>query len=272
MGSGYIGEHSYPVTVGDGEHVHQLLQELLERSDDTATTSAWIRTATYASRTGCRGSRPGSWQGIEGQFGLYPDRIIQASAFSDTLILSSAFWVSSAETIALQNEGTQKEKKGKPRPHHDLLPLAQLLQGAPRVETRSLWNSEASLLVRWGLYRSGNRQGFLGFAPRRPPREPATWSSCSRNTWAWASTRSPEAAAGLPALRRLRPGPRAKFSKPRRTRGLNIREARSVDVARIIGDWGRALRGRSAGFGNIDYQRECLDQADRLFEEDPPKE
>ena len=44
-----------------------------------------------------------------------------------------------------------------------------------------------------------------------------------------------------------------------------MREATSVEIARIIGDWGR-LEGRTLGMENLEYQRECLDQADRLFE------
>ena len=51
---------------------------------------------------------------------------------------------------------------------------------------------------------------------------------------------------------------------PRDT-AFEIREATPTEVARIVGDWGR-LEATAVGMQNLDYQRECLDQADRLFE------
>jgi hypothetical protein len=47
-------------------------------------------------------------------------------------------------------------------------------------------------------------------------------------------------------------------------RPLHVREASSVEIARIIGEWGR-LEGRKIGMENLEYQQECMEQSERLF-------
>jgi tetratricopeptide (TPR) repeat protein len=37
-----------------------------------------------------------------------------------------------------------------------------------------------------------------------------------------------------------------------------------MEIARIVGDWGR-LEGRTIGMENLEYQQECMEQAERLF-------
>jgi hypothetical protein len=258
VGSGYV-EHTYPVTVGDGDTYIDCgnYWSVQTYSDDFCVDpDSDIRLQN-------RVPKLPAWfeAGMEGRFGLYPNRIIQSSAFSDTVILPSAFWVSSAETIAIQNEAAKKPRKGQPLPFHEFLPLGELLHGGPPGNKRNLWDSEASLLVRWGLYRSGNRQGFLDFV-RHAAREPATEALFQGYLGVSYGEAQKRLLEYLPTA--VSDPIRVPISAPPH-RELNIREARSVDVARIIGDWGR-LEGRSVGMGNIDYQRECLDQADRLFE------
>jgi hypothetical protein len=146
----------------------------------------------------------------------------------------------------------------KPR---NTVPLEQVFRGTAPAQEADLANAEAALLVRWGLYGSGRRKAFLGFVDRAS-REPVTedlFREFLGLGYAEAQHRLDEyllTAVGEPVTVPL-------GSPPGRPPAL--REASSVEVARIIGDWGR-LEGRALGMENMEYQRECLDQADRLFE------
>jgi hypothetical protein len=258
VGSGMMVQHSYPTTVGDGDtyiNCGNYWSVLTDSDNFSVDPDSDIRLQNRVP------SLPGWFvAGMDGQFGLYANRIIRSSAFSCAVVLGSATWVSIDETLAVRNEAKEKRKDGKPYRPREFLPLGELLRGGPAAR-RELWNSEASLLVRWGLYGSGNRQAFLDFVSRSS-REPAT-EAMFRETlgmgYAEAGQRLCDylpAAVGEPIVVPLADPP---------GRPPAIRAATTTEVARIIGDWGR-LEGRSLGLGNLDYGQECLEQADKLFE------
>jgi tetratricopeptide (TPR) repeat protein len=252
-------QHSYPVTVGDGDtyiNCGNYWSVQTDSANFSVDPDSDIRLQHRVPRL------PGWFEkGMEGQFGLYPDRIIQSSAFSDAVVLTSATWVSTQETLAVLNEAKERKKDGKEFHPREFLPLADLFTGAIPPGKQELWNSEASLFVRWGLFAGPSRQAFLDYADR-VSREPAT-EALFREHFGFGYDRAqalleaylPVAAAGPISV----PLAAASRQEPR------IREATSVEVARIIGDWGR-LEGRNLGMANLDYQRECLDQAEKLFE------
>jgi tetratricopeptide (TPR) repeat protein len=257
-GSGDI-QHSYPVTVGDGDtyiNCGNYWSVQTDSSNFSVDTDSDIRLQHRVPRL------PGWFEtGMEGQFGLYPDRIIQSSAFSDAVVLTAATWVSTQETLSVLNEAKERRKDGKEFRPREFLPMADLFRGVVPPGKSELWNSEASLFVRWGLFASPSRQAFLDYVDRAS-REPAT-EGLFREHFGFGYDQAqalleaylPYAAAApisVPLAGVHPPEPR-------------IREATTVEVARIVGDWGR-LEGRNLGMANLDYQRECLDQADRLFE------
>jgi tetratricopeptide (TPR) repeat protein len=258
VGTGAI-QRSFPVTVGDGDtFINCGNYWAVQASVDNFSVDP-----DSEIRLEERVPRLPSWfvSGIEGQFGLYPDRIIQSSPFSSTVVLPSATWISSLKTLAVLKEAREKHKNDRNRRPRAMLPLGEIFSGHVRADSQDLWNSEAALLVRWGLYGSGNRQGFLDFVDRAT-RVPATEELFQKYLgfgYGEAQRRLSDyllKAVGEP------------ISVPivvRPEKRLEVREASSVEVARIIGDWGR-LEARTLGFADSDYQRECLDQADRLFE------
>jgi tetratricopeptide (TPR) repeat protein len=199
--------------------------------------------------------------GLEGPRGLYAHRFTQATPQGDFLVLPNALWTTTAETIAIQNEAREKHKDGyKPRVR-TLLPLGDLFAGGAPPDRRDLWNAEAALFVRWGLYGSGERQAFLNLVGEAT-REPVTEAVFRRNLglgYAEAQQRLGDYLAEA-ASEPIRVPIAAASNEP-----LEVRDATSTEVARIVGDWGR-LEGRSEGGLQFDYQRECLEQADRLFE------
>jgi tetratricopeptide (TPR) repeat protein len=258
VGTGTV-MRSYPVTVGDGDtyiNCGNYWSVQIDSGSFSVDPDSDVRLQN-------RVPRLPAWfeAGMEGQFGLYPSQIIRSSAFSDEVVLASATWVSTVETLAIMNEAKEKEKEGKVRHPREMLPLGELFRGRVPAGKTALWNSEASLFVRWGLYAGGNRQAFLDFADAAS-REPVTEELFRRHFgYGYA-----EAQARLDAY--LPKAVSEPISVPIAVppeKPLRVREATSVEVARIIGDWGR-LEGRSIGIANMDYQRECLDQADRLFE------
>jgi tetratricopeptide (TPR) repeat protein len=267
VGSGTI-EHSYPVTVGDGDTYincgnYWSVQATIENFSVDPDSDLRIRN---------RVPRLPSWfvTGMEGPFGLYPNRIIQSSAFSDVAVLPSATWISTSETLAILSEPKDRHRDGKDNRLRKMLTLAELFAGTT-PDKKGIWDSEVSLFVRWGLYASGKRQAFLDLVDRAS-REPATEAMFQETmgmSYAEAQLRLGDY---LPTA----------VSQPIRVpinlahgKSLDIREASATEVARIIGDWGR-MEGQSLGagtfdggmhgMGNFEYQRDCLDQADRLFQ------
>jgi tetratricopeptide (TPR) repeat protein len=266
VGMGSI-QHSHPVTVGDGDTFincgnYWNVQASIDNFSVDPDSDMRIRNRVPEFPT---------WflEGMEGQYGLYPNRIIQSAMFTCTLVLPSATWISYSETEAVQNEAKERHKDGKAH-RWEMLPLADVFSGSVAADKRDLGNSEGALFVRWGLYGSGNRRGFLDFVDRAS-REPVTeqlFRRCLGIGYDEALMRLndylPKAVSGPISV---------PIAVPEKT--PDLREASSVEVARIIGDWGR-LEGRSLGtasfdngslaMGNFQYQRDCLDQADRLFE------
>ncbi len=258
VGSGDI-QHSYPVTVGDGDtyiNCGNYWSVQADSANFSVDPDSDIRLQHRVPRL------PGWFEtGMEGQFGLYPDRIIQSSAFSDAVVLTSATWVSTEETLAVLNWARDKKNEGKEFRPREFLPLADLFSGTFPPGKRELWNSEASLFVRWGLFAEGNRQAFLDYADRAS-REPETEELFRREFGFGYDRAQAQLEAYLP---RAVEGPISVPLADTRPPDPRIREATSVEVARIVGDWGR-LEGRNLGIVNLDYKRECLDQAERLFE------
>jgi hypothetical protein len=199
--------------------------------------------------------------GVEGQRGLYSHRALRSSLQGDSLVLPNAVWTTASETMAIQDEARKRRKDGGQPRARTLLPLGELFGADVGPDHRDLWGAEASLFVRWGLFRSGNRQGFLDFV-RRAAREPvseALLRDCLGRGYPDVERQLggylPDAASDAITLPIEAPS-----AEP-----LYIRDATLTEVARIVGDWGR-LEGKAAGTLQFEYQRECLDQADRLFE------
>jgi hypothetical protein len=252
-------QHSYPVTVGDGDTYINCGNYWSVQTDSdnfSVDPDSDIRLQHRVPRL------PGWFEaGMEGPFGLYRDRIIRTSAFSDSVILPSATWVSLQDTLAVEDWSKEKHKDGKEFRPREFLPLSDLFNGIIPNDKGQLWNSEAALFVRWGLFAAPSRQAFLDYVDAAS-REPETEELFRRHFgfgYAEAEDRLeaylPTAAGGPVSVPMAAPS----GQEPA------IREATSVEVARIVGDWGR-LEGRNLGIANLDYQRECLDQAEKLFE------
>jgi hypothetical protein len=102
-----------------------------------------------------------SWlmAGIIGRFGLYQNRAnVRTFRSSDSrtgngVIFRGARWISDEETKRLMKEGRHQKTE------IPFIPLAQFFAEPPvQGEKRLLWESEAGLLVRWGLFGD---QSFL---------------------------------------------------------------------------------------------------------------
>jgi hypothetical protein len=264
VGSGMI-EHSYPVTVGDGDTYincgnYWSVQATIENFSVDPDSDLRLQN---------RVPRLPSWfvAGMEGPFGLYPNRIIQSSAFSDVAVLPSATWLSTPETLAILHEAKEPHKDSKGAHPREMLMLPELFAGTTPAK-KGLWDSESSLFVRWGLYASGRRQAFLDFVDRAS-REPATEAMFQETMGMSCAEAQHRLGDYLPMA--VSEPIRVPIN-PQHARPLDIREASAIEVARIIGDWGR-MEARSlgvgtfgGGMGSFEYQRDCLDQADRLFQ------
>ena len=213
VGTGSI-QHSYPVTVGDGDTFincgnYWNVQASVENFSVDPDSDMRIRN---------RVPELPAWfvEGMEGRYGLYPNRIIQTTMFTCTLVLPSATWISNAETEAVQSEAKARHKDGKAHVW-EMLPLADVFSGSVTADRRDLGDSEGALFVRWGLYGSGNRRAFLDFVDRAGhrgafPHEP--WDRIRRG---------PGATERLPPQDRGRPDQRADCGS-----GKNARDARGL--------------------------------------------
>jgi tetratricopeptide (TPR) repeat protein len=255
---------SFPAMVGDGDEFISCGNYWNVRAE----SSGFCVDLDSAIRLRNRVPQFPSWfvAGLEGPFGLYANRFIQSTPAGDSVILPNAVWVSDAETIALQKDYQQK-RKGRPvRVLPALLPLAKLFSGDIGGEQQDLWNSEAALFVRWGLYGKGNgdaenRSGFLAFVDqttKEPPTE-ALFQKCFGLSYAQAEESFREFLASAVSEPIQVPFP-VRDNPP-----YAIREATAGETARIIGDWAR-LEARNLGPLYYEYKHKCLDQAERLFE------
>jgi tetratricopeptide (TPR) repeat protein len=258
--SGSLGSatvvHSYPVTVGDGDTYINCGNYWDVRTD----SDNFSVDPDSDIRLGTRVPKLPSWfvEAMEGQYGLYPNGIVRGGAFSSEVVLPSALWISTAETLAIQEEA--KDKHTREHRRRATLPLGLLFSGAVPANERDLGYSEGALLVRWGLFGSGNRQAFLEFVDKAS-REPVT-EDLFRKSFGMGYD---EALAQLDAyLPRAVTDPIAvSFTAPAE-KPLKAREASSIEIARIVGDWGR-LEARKISMENLEYQQECMEQAEKLF-------
>ncbi len=196
--------------------------------------------------------------GLVGPGGLLTGRVIEPSiGGGDTVVIPAVVWGSKAATEAILKD---------PKAPRTVPGLKGFFgEGAAAADPVG-WNAEAGLLVRWGLFGreadgSDHREGFLGLVRAScsgPLTEELFRSFLSRDfAQADAELRAYVTAAVSGPVRLPLPADPSGAAE--------IREATPTEVARIVGDWGR-LEGKSVGIQNVAYQRECLEQADRLFE------
>ena len=247
---------SYPAVVGDGDtfiscgNYRGILAETRDFSVDP-DSEVLLRS---------RAPQLPGWftAGLIGPSGILTTRMIEAGgAGPDMLVFPAITWVSKAETQALLKD---------PKRPRSVPPLKGFFADGAAARDPEAWNAEAAFLVRWGLFGgepvgASHREGFLAFVRAsctEPPTE-ALFRSLVGLDYDGAEQRMRDfvgAAIAGPLRIPLAPAP---------ARAPEIREASPAEVARIVGDWGR-MEGRSVGLQNIGFQRECLDQADRLFE------
>ena len=186
----------------------------------------------------------------ESQFSLFGAIVSRSVEHKDSdlvteqVIFRGARWVSNEETGRLQKE--IKAKKGQ-KIEIPFIPLGRFFTGPPRPgESRALWESEAALFVRWGLFdpkRKGPawRPAFMQFVQRaryEPVTEPMFTECFGQGFGAMEQTLTDylqEVIAQPVVLDMDLP---QKFSTP------NLKPATADQIGRILGDWLR-MRGRS---------------------------
>jgi len=258
LGSGSI-QLSHPVTVGDGDTFINC-GNYWDLESESSNLSVDLDSAI---RIGGRTPHFPAWfiAGLEGPCGLLANRLVESTPFGSLVVLPNARWISSAETIAIQDGAGKEPKDRGSRRHRMPLTLGEVFSGSVPAGQRDAWNSEAALFVRWGLYKSGRRQAFLNFVDQAT-REPVTEQMFQKHLGIGYAEARERLSDFLPAA--VNESIRVPIAAPP-DEDLRTREATSDEVARIIGDWGR-LEGRVEGPQYFEYRRECLDQADRLFE------
>jgi hypothetical protein len=232
VGSGSV-QLSHPVTVGDGDTY-------------ISCGNYWYLDSTSHDLSvdpdseiliGNRVPRFPAWfvAGVEGPCGIYVNRLIRSSPSGGYVALPNALWTSLAETIAIQGESREKNKEVPSRHAHALLPLGDLFSGRVRADQRDLWNAESALLVRWGLFRSGDRKAFLDFV-EQTAREPVTEALFRKFLGMDFADAERQLREYLPRAV-MEPVRIPLATQPEAD--LKFRDASSTEVARIIGDWGR---------------------------------
>lgn len=198
--------------------------------------------------------------GVEGPRGVYGEHRIFGSPHGERLVLRAAEWTTAAETLVIRAEADPPDHRA-PRPGaHLLLPMEELFAGRVRPGQENLWNAEAALFVRWGLFAAPDRAAFLALVDDAT-REPVTEAMLERDLGLTYEQARQRLAAYLgpatvhPIELPLPPIPEE---------AAPARDATSAEVARVVGDWGR-LEGRALGLEDVDFQNECLGQADKLF-------
>ena len=168
---------------------------------------------------------------IGGLAGLYP----QMKYHGETITIGPAVWVSPTETNLL---------KADPKTARPLLPVTAFFRGDPlannqtKEENHRVWTSQAELFIRWALDGRGSprREGFWKFVERAAIESPTEKlaQECLGLDYAGLAE---QLAAFLPqAVRKdvtLRP------AVPIKLPPLTLRDATSVEIARIKGDWER---------------------------------
>ena len=249
---------SHPVTMGDGD-TYINCGNYWDIQSESSNLSIDLDSAILI---GVRVPHFPAWfvAGLEGPCGLLRNRLVDSTLLGEVVLLPNARWISSAETIAIQNESV-KGSKARGSGRRTLLPLDKVFSGSVPIDQRDIWGAEAALFVRWGLYKSGNKQAFLDFVDQTT-REPVTEQLFQRYFGMGYAEAQRRLSDFLPAA--VNESIRVPIAAPPEEE-LRTREATSDEVARIIGDWGR-LEGRSGGLQYSEYRHDCLEQADRLFE------
>jgi len=252
-------QQTHPMIEGDGDtfvdcaNYHDVLQA---GGDFCVDVDSSIRLANRLPRLPL-------WfiSGVVGPNGLYVNRVIKSGYAGDTMVLPNALWTTSAETVALQEELRKVRKDGGTVRPRLLLPVSRLFSGQPDPGDAALWNAETALFVRWGLYKSPDRQAFLDFvdqASRHPVNE-EMFRKCLGLGY-------DEVQAQLLAYLPIAASESIVVSLDIPPEDLpDTRGASASEVARILGDWGR-LEGRASGPEITDFQEESLRQADKQFQ------
>jgi tetratricopeptide (TPR) repeat protein len=250
---------SHPVTVGDGDTFINC-GNYRDLESDSRSLSVDLESTI---RLGLRVPHFPAWfiTGLEGPCGVLHDRVVQSLPSGEVAVLPNALWVSSSETIALQNEYRKAQKGGVALHPRIGLPLEDLFRGPEVGPKRDLWNAEAALFVRWGLFRLADRQAFLDFVDKAT-KEPVNELLFTRYFGIGYAEAQRRLGDYLPAA--VSEPVRVPFATPPDPT-FTTGQATSIDVARIIGDWGR-LEGRSVGPRYADYRQEWLGEADKLFD------
>jgi hypothetical protein len=186
-----------------------------------------------------------------------PRRIVRAAG-------PGALWVSTEETSRL----LKLLKKDKHDPKVEVAPLALLFGPEPRQENAALWQSEASLFVRWGLLGPGRDDPVLFKAfqevVRRSRSEPVTekvFTECF--------------GFGYGAMKvKLDAYLRAALAKPSSVDWtmpadalplVELKEATSDQIGRILGDWLR-MKGVFLRETSPELSQELLYSAGKMLE------
>jgi hypothetical protein len=259
-GAGVIEETS-PVVAGDGDtfiicgNYWNLISSMTDLSIDPDTDlRLQLRTPAFP-----------AWfkAGATGRYGVFAHRILQPAASGRSIAAwPNAFWISRDETVAIRKN---------PKHPRESLSLAELFGGSGRGRRQDLWNSEAALFVRWGLFGrdaggNGYRNIFLRFV-ERATRDPVTeqlFRECFGLGFAEAQQKLDDYLPRAVTESVTAPVAAATDEEP------DIRDAAPDEVARIIGDWGR-FAGKAPRFGFVeaadrDDSGEGLDRAAKLFE------
>jgi len=198
--------------------------------------------------------------GVEGPCGVYAEHRILGSEPHERLVLRPAEWSTTKETLAIRAEQDPPDHRASRPSAHLLLPMEELFAGRVRPGQENLWNAEAALFVRWGLFAGPDRAAFLALVDDAT-REPVSEAMLERNLGlSYDQARQRLAAYLGPAVAHPIEVP----LPPTAAEPAASRDATSAEVARVIGDWGR-LEGRALGLEDVDFQNECLDQAEKLF-------
>jgi len=212
--------------------------------------------------------------GMLGQFGLYANHVIESASTGEVLVLPNAIWKSPEETIVMQEAISQNRKRKKKHnlPPPALVPLGVFFKDSASPENIAIWNSEAALIVRWGLFAKekdgkDHRAAFLQFVDqttREPVSEPP-FQKCFGLSFHEVEERLKEymPTAITEAIRvPLGVVPEQKYL---------ARQATSSEVARIVGTWAR-LEARILDPIFADFRQKCLDFADKQFQRECLKE
>lgn len=211
-------------------------------------------------------------EGIEEPLGVYHAHLIESVAGNDTLVIPAAIWMSPPETAALDDAFKRSRKKKKPLSYPEMIPLAEFFEVSAPPEKKVLWESEAALLVRWGLLDSSpagqeRRRSFLRFIDDTST-ERVTEQLFQKHlalTYREAGQRLKEF---LPQAitEELRLPLHAGNDGPN-----TFRESTPSEVARILASWAE-MEARTLPRIQSDLRQEYLARAEKLFQRESKKE